>query len=258
MHRTYLSRTAGLGLILSSLALCGGPPLENARLCQKLEGQQCPEGLDMFLRTARRLHISGDPKLDPGETIALAMQYLPEPEKPRNIYKTDFKIPETEGPVAIPMEPGKLQAGSYRVVLGEKGEDPGLMVNFSVWNTQAEIDARRALGDKTGAILTQVFVCKEPTDKRCEESFESFPAETKVFHFSMRYDDAIPGTDVEVQWKQGGRLMDKSKLRLDDGSGIMYGYFGYKDSTFKSGKYSAVITASKSKQGILTKKWRVR
>ncbi len=236
---------------------CGGP-LAEARMCQKLEGGECPEGLEMFVRTAKRLYLSGHPNVGAGAGIEVDVLYLPEPETPESVYNTVFEVPEGDGPVAIPLEPGRLKVGSYRLVAGEAGAEPALAMEFSVWNTQAEIDALRELGDKRGAILTSIRVCKEAVDNECEESFESMPHGQKQFHLTFHYDDVIDGTEVSIEWLRNGKRIHFQKNPADSSSGRMWAMIGLKNSPMARGKYEARITASKSKQGMLRKTWVVK
>ncbi len=144
-----LLRVAVPAMLALSVGACScGGPTENERMCHKLENGDCPEGVAMFLRKQRRLYISADPLVDSRTQLKLDLQYLPEPENPQSLMDFYYVIPEGEGGVTIPIDAPPLRAGAYRILIAAEGEAPGRTLEFSVWNTQAEIDARRALGDR--------------------------------------------------------------------------------------------------------------
>lgn len=249
-----------LSLIVPGLQACGlrGVPLENARMCQKLEEGQCPEGLDMFLRTRPELYISGEADVEADESILVNIENISDPDNPQPFYDTTYTVEESGVNVTIPLKPGRLPVGSYRLLIARQNEEPAGGLLFSVWNTQAEIDARRELGDQTGVMISNLRLCKQPVDNHCEESFHTVEYGVQSLHFSLEYDDALDGTELTVGWLRNGRQITSSTRALDHGSGQFYGMVGYENRSMDRGEYTVVITASKSKQGILRKSINIR
>lgn len=254
-----LLRLAVPALLALSLGACScGGPTENERMCQSLEDGDCPEGVDMFLRKDRRLYISADPLVDSRTQLKLDLQYLPEPEKPQSLMQFYYVIPEGEGGVTIPIDAPPMRAGSYRILIAEEGEEPGRTLEFSVWNTQAEIDARRALGDRRGVNLTRLWICKQPVDNICQENFATMGRGQQRIHLSMRYDDSLPGTKLTATWRRNGAVATSSSLDLGAESGVAVAMFGYKDRPLPPGKYEVEVVASLSKQGVLRRELTIR
>ena len=78
------------------------------------------------------------------------------------------------------------------------------------------------------------------------------------FYVSMDYDEALPDTEVEIQWYRDGRRLTTSRRTLSGGSGYVSGYVGYEEQAMPRGNYEVRIVASLSKQGQLHKTWRVQ
>lgn len=249
-----------LTFIVPGLQACGpwGAPLENPRMCQKLEEGQCPEGLDMFLRTRPELYVSGEAEVEAGESILVNIENISDPDNPQPFYDTKHTVAESGVNVTIPLKPGRLPVGSYRLLVARPNEEPAGGLLFSVWNTQAEIDARRELGDQTGVMISNLRLCKQPVENNCEESFHTVDHGVQSLHFSLEYDDALDGTELTVSWLRNGRQITNSARALDHGSGQFYGMVGYENRSMDRGEYTVVITASKSKQGILRKSITIR
>lgn len=123
--------------------------------------------------------------------------HLCPPETPTSVYTTEYVLPEESSVVAIPLEPRSLRLGSYQIHIGEVGEKPDQILEFSVWNTQAEIDALRELGDKRGALISNIMICKTPVSNNCEESFSQFSHGIKAFHVTLKIDDTFRGYSSE-------------------------------------------------------------
>lgn len=252
-----------LMLVLGHCGGCGAG-LSNLELCQDLveDGTHCPEGVNMFVRTAKRLHLSGEPSgLEAGDAIELQLQYLPTPEEPEDEYAATFNVPEDAGDyLVLPIEPGRLKIGAYRLMLNSPREDfQSSGIEFSVWRSQADIDRILAMGDENGMRIKRVLSCAGK--EACEEDQNAIAHGTQWLGITFEYEDALDDTVVNLEWRRDGRAINSQKWEGEkalSGSGTAWAGMGYESTPMPRGRYEVVIQADKSKQGILRKRFTVR
>lgn len=242
-----------IAFVLATVA-CGGS-IDHPRMCARLENGECPEGLDMFLRKEKRLHLSGERAGAAGTKVRITIEDVSEADQgdegDEEFYSTETVLGKDDK-VVVPLEPGAFRTGAYRLSIWREGEKPDHTIEFSVWNTQAEIDARKGL-KSFGARLSEIRICKNRETKECEESYSKLPASSKEFRFSFKYRDAEAGSEFSLNVLRNGTPFHSMKRPLDSESGIISGYIGYDTSVLPRGKYSLVFMSTKSKQGAITR-----
>ncbi|MCR9140923.1 MAG: hypothetical protein NXI24_01525 [bacterium] len=234
-----------------------GAAVDDLRMCQKLEDGACPTGLDMFLIKHRTFYLSGESSVDAGENISVSLEDISDPDEPREVYTSDFVQPEDQELITIPVKSGRLKAGSYQILLKDPEDALINGMKFSVWNTQAEIDARKALGDEYGAVLSDLRICKEPVDNTCEESFHTIPHGTRELHISFTHNDTLDDSKLKLVWKRNGKRISSTDREISS-AGTIWAMVGYENQSMPRGNYTAEIIVDKSKQGRVLKKVKVQ
>jgi hypothetical protein len=240
-----------VALLLTTIA-CGGT-IDHPRMCARLENGECPDGLDMFLRKEKRLHVSGERAGSAGTKVVVTIEDLSQDEEDGDepFYVTQAVLGK-EDKVVVPLDPGAFRPGAYRLTIAESEKEPDRTIEFSVWNTQAEIDARKGL-KSFGARISDIRICKGQDQTECDESYSKLPASSKEFRFSFHYEDSEPESEVAVTVLRNGGAFHSMKRSYDSAAGVFTGYIGFEKGTLPRGNYTLVLTSTKSKQGAMTR-----